>query len=828
MAENLPTTKKAPPIIAFTSGKGGSGKTTLAVNFANIVTQSGHKVLLVDLDLSNRGSTGLFSNWLPQAHEKLTTLRLIRGDFSFHNACREVLEVKPGRLYFLPAASPDEEAWIEPNKPDVAQYVKMVRTRILELAEKCEIACVILDCFCGVDLLTTTAASMADDTILVNEPDIITFTGSINLLAHLYQQFGLLARQPRIHVMVNRVRSNQTVPQLTQLYRGNVAEIIKEPILCYFPYDPRVFENFGRYPFISDLLPRSLFVKKLKLLSYLLFTDGAKELVHPSAAHWSRGKIRSIYLRTLDPSAVDAQYLVLKLTQFPVLLGLWAVIWLLLFRSFPISPTAVWQMKLILLPAAGILFATTVLYGFWLAARLNLSLATFQFRLARMQERGWEKLQALGRSVTSFTAGVLLLIGLTWLAYLLAEGAMLFGESMDFADQFHGKKQEFRKSQVASLLSDGFVRVADLRGETIMATNLSHFYGHFDSSDSDWRIGFFELGRPKKILVDNATFLRCEVDQQIFQRGSKWRHCLFEECNFSAGYFGADQKIQIVGSLFDGTTFRNSATDAPIIFRESEFIEANIESAASAKIGFVRCAFDSHHPTHLKSQSSEESRLYLVPESPSGLISEGNFRQTTDETSLAQTRSGLESHEPDPNKVEPLPDRIERIEKLLAETRNGGPLPVRVPLSDLCELYILQNQPDSFARADAYLNELAQIAHAAHDSGSTGTVLMLRLLKCIVSTSSFEPSSACKNEKNNWEEWLTNNPAALRTRWIWNAWTKYSPTASYSDAQLAAIREVQMQATGTFAEVSRSKLLSRQPPLQKQQTGEREIEEQRP
>jgi MinD-like ATPase involved in chromosome partitioning or flagellar assembly len=823
-----PSIAPTSPIVAFTSGKGGCGKTTLAVNFANIIAEGGHKVLLVDLDLSNRGSTGLFSTWTPQAHQKLTTLRLIRDELVFQGDCREILEVKPNKLLFLPAASPDEMPWIEPNRPSLPEFVETIRARIHEVAVRCGISCIVLDCFCGIDLLTTAAAAIADDVILVNEPDIITFTGSINLLLHLFRKFEELKRKPRVHIVINRVRSNQTVPQLSQLYRGNIERIIKEPIYCYFPYHPRVFENFGRYPFVSDLLPRSLFVKKLKLLTYLLFNDNNRSLVDHAAASWSRRKIRAVYIRTLDSSAIDTQYLVLKLTNFPVLLGLWAILWFVVFRSFPISPREAWWLRLVLIPTVGTLFAATVLYGFWLAARLNLSLATFRFRLARLQEIPWERVQWFGRSFSALLAGLLMMTGVAWLAYLLGLVAMGFAGEMDFASMVKGDKAALGKSRFISLLNDPIIRQADLRMLTFDAVPLNPYQGHFDSSDSDWRMGFFDLGGRKKILVDGATFHKCPVYEEAFERGSVWKNCTFDECTlFRGGRASDDPKIQIIGSIFEGGTFRKLAGEGPIIFRESKFTGVNINVASRTKIGFVRCAFDLQHPTRLKSESSEECRLYVVPESAPGLISEGNFVKTRDETSLVQTRNKVESLESGPTEVEALPDRIARIEKLLGEARQRGLNLLRGPLPDLAELYILQNETPSFAKADLLIYELAEEAAKAHDSGSIGTALMLRLLKCIVSTPGFEAGSACQNEKNNWEQWLKNNPAALRTRWIWNAWTKYSPTASYSDAQLAAIRGVQMQATGTFAEVSKPRLLTR-PSLLQNPTIERESQDQSP
>jgi hypothetical protein len=60
-------------------------------------------------------------------------------------------------------------------------------------------------------------------------------------------------------------------------------EVVSEPVLVFFPYYPRIFENFGRYPFISDLLPKSLFVMKLKLVARQNFEQSAPLLVPEGA-----------------------------------------------------------------------------------------------------------------------------------------------------------------------------------------------------------------------------------------------------------------------------------------------------------------------------------------------------------------------------------------------------------------------------------------------------------------------------------------------------------------------------------------------------------------
>ncbi len=53
------------PIVAFTSGKGGTGKTTLAVNFANLFAKKGKRVLVVDFDL-NFANVHIMTNIFPE------------------------------------------------------------------------------------------------------------------------------------------------------------------------------------------------------------------------------------------------------------------------------------------------------------------------------------------------------------------------------------------------------------------------------------------------------------------------------------------------------------------------------------------------------------------------------------------------------------------------------------------------------------------------------------------------------------------------------------------------------------------------------------------
>src|ERR1051326_1674773 len=180
------------PIIAFTSGKGGCGKTTISVNFANVVANAGQKVLLVDFDLANRGSTGLLSKWVKTPAKRVTATTLLRDDT---DVTGPLLQVKPN-LFFIPATGPDEAGWKDDRLP-LDALIRQLQKNLQAVAKKNQIGCVVLDCFCGIDLLTTAAAGLADDTVIVNEPDIVTFNGSLALLTHLKTSWDQLEHKPR-------------------------------------------------------------------------------------------------------------------------------------------------------------------------------------------------------------------------------------------------------------------------------------------------------------------------------------------------------------------------------------------------------------------------------------------------------------------------------------------------------------------------------------------------------------------------------------------------------------------------------------------------------
>lgn len=58
-------------VLALLSGKGGSGKTTLALSIASMLSNCCLKVLLVDCDLSTNGATYFYEGKLSEKNNDL-------------------------------------------------------------------------------------------------------------------------------------------------------------------------------------------------------------------------------------------------------------------------------------------------------------------------------------------------------------------------------------------------------------------------------------------------------------------------------------------------------------------------------------------------------------------------------------------------------------------------------------------------------------------------------------------------------------------------------------------------------------------------------------
>ncbi len=269
-------------LISFVSGKGGVGKTSLAVNFAWLCSQV-YKTVLIDLDFQNQGATGMMIRKLPS--NTCGVFEVLQG------ACDA--KINPGQidknLYFVPAISllnPPNYGVIADTlrspslKENLSQYLESV-------VEQSDFKIVVLDCHGGLDYSSVAAHKLSNDTLVVTEADVVSFNGTLELLEfYEYHDQGVVPPPPEdgqkealpaddvrgdISVIVNRLPPrygysdiNRTYTRLLGSYKGELK--LKPEVASFIPDESFFSETFGDYPFSTQLAPKSVLARKTQLL----------------------------------------------------------------------------------------------------------------------------------------------------------------------------------------------------------------------------------------------------------------------------------------------------------------------------------------------------------------------------------------------------------------------------------------------------------------------------------------------------------------------------------------------------------------------------------
>ncbi len=324
----------------MTSGKGGVGKTTLSLNIARQLSLHGLQTLIVDFDIHNKGTTGLFLEKVSSASPSIINIveRSNRFDPALTEGLAAALEPLPltpdESLLLLPASRPEEMIdWGSFHGPN-DEIVRFFRELFAQLASRLKIDVVVIDCYGGIDSLTVAAAGIADDLIIINEPDVITFSGTLMLYKYLGDTYAQSMYKPSIHFVINRITSRHSFYFLNNEYQKHLSGLsIRNSILAYLPYDKLIVETFGDYPFFTELLPRSLITKKIKLLIHQLWKEDdafASILTVPGR------KEKRIYRATSETRFADPERIVRGARLAPFLLMM-AVAILTLLSARPVE-----------------------------------------------------------------------------------------------------------------------------------------------------------------------------------------------------------------------------------------------------------------------------------------------------------------------------------------------------------------------------------------------------------------------------------------------------------------------------------------------------------
>jgi flagellar biosynthesis protein FlhG len=185
--------------IAITGGKGGVGKTSVALKTAQELSRAGHKTLLIDCD-SNLSNTAIKMGLpLDNKFEKLLSAELAFED----------CVIKDGYFHLLPACNGSVEIFESKLKFDE------IIVDVMASHEE-EYDFILLDCPAGVNRDTLTLSAYCDHRFVVVTPDKSSITDSYSLIKLLSQRFGIKENHLLVNMYQNEKQYQKVVMTLSE------------------------------------------------------------------------------------------------------------------------------------------------------------------------------------------------------------------------------------------------------------------------------------------------------------------------------------------------------------------------------------------------------------------------------------------------------------------------------------------------------------------------------------------------------------------------------------------------------------------------------------
>ncbi len=192
--------------ISVTAGKGGVGKTSVAVKMAKVLAQAGYKVLLLDCDTN-------LSNTVVKLGLPITSYfyELVSAQREFDDCLH-----KDGNLHLLAGCNGSIDLFKKTLEVD------RVIIDILVNHEK-DYDYIILDCPAGITKETLTLNAYSDYRFVVVTPDKSSVTDSYSLIKILNKEFGVNDN----HLLINKVSSEPQYQRMIKTLSETVETFLK-------------------------------------------------------------------------------------------------------------------------------------------------------------------------------------------------------------------------------------------------------------------------------------------------------------------------------------------------------------------------------------------------------------------------------------------------------------------------------------------------------------------------------------------------------------------------------------------------------------------------
>ncbi|HOE95590.1 MAG TPA: MinD/ParA family protein [Candidatus Sumerlaeota bacterium] len=212
-------------IISLHSYRGGTGKSTLAANFAWFAAARGDRVAVLDCDLVSPGIHILFG--LERDQIQLTLVDFLWGKCGLEETAYDVTErLRPpgdGKCWLIPASL---TAQAITRVLEEGYDVQRLNSHFDQLLEYLDLDWLLIDTHPGLNRETLLTTAISDQLILILRPDQQDYYGTA-----VINELAAKLEIRRIHLILNKVYSQADTAALTT----KVTEAFDHPVIGVLP-----------------------------------------------------------------------------------------------------------------------------------------------------------------------------------------------------------------------------------------------------------------------------------------------------------------------------------------------------------------------------------------------------------------------------------------------------------------------------------------------------------------------------------------------------------------------------------------------------------------
>ena len=243
-------------VVAITSGKGGVGKTNLAVNLAIALQKRGHRVLVIDADLGMANVDILLG-----AASRKHLLDLLRPEVTLD----DVIVRTPHDIQYISGGSGIEKAL----EYDHAEKL-LLQQKLADCATRADL--ILVDTGAGLGRNVMDFILAADEVLLVTTPEPPSLTDAYAVM----KAYSIYAAQKNLRLIINRVYEAKESREVAQKLQRAAEKFLHMPVDClgYVFEDTAVTKAVRKQTPLLKAEPTAAAARCIDALAQSLITGG--------------------------------------------------------------------------------------------------------------------------------------------------------------------------------------------------------------------------------------------------------------------------------------------------------------------------------------------------------------------------------------------------------------------------------------------------------------------------------------------------------------------------------------------------------------------------